>query len=112
MFIGWELLSPFGRADADRRAYIAAVERRGSQTPADRWFQDNTREPIRDETLRDGLVQMGAVVTRAGVATMNSLRLSVSRSKPTGCCRTLSLSTWVRPSHLLSLLRRSRRLVR
>ncbi|HZK89565.1 MAG TPA: BsuBI/PstI family type II restriction endonuclease [Stellaceae bacterium] len=72
MFIGWELLSPFGRADADRRAYIAAVERRGSQTPADRWFQDNTREPIRDETLRDGLVQMGAVVTRAGVATTSS----------------------------------------
>src|SRR5438270_12191017 len=52
------------RSDEDRRAYIAAVEKRGSQAPADRWFQDNTREAIRDETLRDGLVRMGAVVTR------------------------------------------------
>jgi len=60
------------RSDEHRRAYIAAVERRGSQLPLDRWFQDNTREPIRDETLRDGLVQMGAVVTRPGLATTSS----------------------------------------
>ena len=44
------------RSDQDRQAYITAVERRGSELPVDRWFQDNTREPIRDETLRDGLV--------------------------------------------------------
>jgi BsuBI/PstI restriction endonuclease HTH domain len=55
--------------EEDREAYIAAVEKRGSQLPIDRWFQDNTREPIRDETLRDGLVRMGAVVTRPGLAT-------------------------------------------
>ena len=60
------------RSDEDREAYIAAVEKRGSQLPADRWFQDNTREPIRDETLRDGLVRMGAVVTRPGLATTSS----------------------------------------
>lgn len=60
------------RADGDRQTYIAAVEKRGSQLPADRWFQDNTREPIRDETLRDGLVRMGAVVTRPGVVTTSS----------------------------------------
>lgn len=59
-------------ADAAREAYITAVEKRGSQAPPDRWFQDNTREPIRDETLRDGLVRMGAVVTRPGLATTSS----------------------------------------
>lgn len=60
------------RSEQDRRAYITAVARRGSQPPSDRWFQDNTREPIRDETLRDGLVQLGAVVTRPGIATTSS----------------------------------------
>lgn len=60
------------RSDQDRRVYIAAVAKRGSQLPADCWFQDNTREPIRDETLRDGFVRMGAVVTRPGVATTSS----------------------------------------
>jgi len=60
------------RLEEDREAYIVAVEKRGSQLPIDRWFQDNTREPIRDETLRDGLVRMGAVVTRPGLATTSS----------------------------------------
>jgi len=36
------------RSDADREAYIAAVKQRGSPLSVDRWFQDNTREPIRD----------------------------------------------------------------
>jgi BsuBI/PstI restriction endonuclease domain/BsuBI/PstI restriction endonuclease HTH domain len=60
------------QSDTDRGAYIAAVERPGSAAPPDRWFQDNTREPIRDETLRDGLVRTGAVVTRPGLATTSS----------------------------------------
>jgi BsuBI/PstI restriction endonuclease domain/BsuBI/PstI restriction endonuclease HTH domain len=60
------------RSEEDRQAYIAAVEKRGSELPVDRWFQDNTREPIRDETLRDGLVGIGAVVTRPGLATTSS----------------------------------------
>lgn len=60
------------RADEDRQAYVAAVEKRGSELPMERWFQDNTREPIRDETLRDGLVHLGAVVTRPGLATTSS----------------------------------------
>lgn len=60
------------RGDAQRQAYIAAVEKPGFTAPADRWFQDNTREPIRDETLRDGLVRVSAVVTRTGLATTSS----------------------------------------
>ncbi|GGC58974.1 BsuBI/PstI family type II restriction endonuclease [Chelatococcus reniformis] len=60
------------QGDADRLAYTVAVEKPGFVAPADRWFQDNTREPIRDETLRDGLVRIGAVVTRPGLATTSS----------------------------------------
>jgi hypothetical protein len=60
------------RSEDARQAYIAAVQKRGSSLPTDRWFQDNTREPIRDETLKDGLVSIGAVVTRPGVATTSS----------------------------------------
>jgi hypothetical protein len=34
-----------------------------------RWYADNTREPIRDEVIRNGLVPVNAMVERAGVAT-------------------------------------------
>lgn len=37
-----------------------------------RWYAANTREPIRDETLRNGLIQLGAVVERAGLATTSA----------------------------------------
>ena len=60
------------RSDGERGVYASAVEKPGFVAPADRWFQDNTREPIRDETLRDGLVQIGAVVLRAGLPTTSS----------------------------------------
>lgn len=60
------------RTEEQRLEYVTAVEKPGFVAPADRWFQDNTREPIRDETLRDGLVRIGAVVTRAGLATTSS----------------------------------------
>ena len=34
-----------------------------------RWYAANTREPIRDETLREGLVRLGAVREREGLPT-------------------------------------------
>jgi BsuBI/PstI restriction endonuclease domain/BsuBI/PstI restriction endonuclease HTH domain len=37
-----------------------------------RWYAANTREPIRDETLRAGLVAVGAVVERTGLATTSA----------------------------------------
>lgn len=40
---------------------------------AGRWYATNTREPIRDETLRSGLVRMGAVNERQGIATTSPL---------------------------------------
>jgi hypothetical protein len=38
-----------------------------------RWYAANTREPIRDETLREGLVPSGAVVVRENVPTTSPL---------------------------------------
>lgn len=32
------------------------------------WYADNTREPIRDETLRQGLISVGAVIDRTDLA--------------------------------------------
>jgi hypothetical protein len=36
------------------------------------WYAANTREPIRDETLRMGLIQLGAVMERSDLATTSS----------------------------------------
>ena len=32
-----------------------------------RWYADNTREPIRDETIRFGLISVGAVLEQEGL---------------------------------------------
>lgn len=37
-----------------------------------RWYASNTREPIRDETLRSGLVALGAVVERRNIPTSSA----------------------------------------
>lgn len=55
-------------SDEQRNAYVAAI-RAKRQIPGARWYADNTREPIRDETLRDGLVAVGAVIRRADMPT-------------------------------------------
>ena len=51
-------------SDAEREAYAASVLKKNYQPPGERWYADSTREPIRDETLRDGLVAIGAVIRR------------------------------------------------
>jgi hypothetical protein len=42
------------------------------KTVPGRWYAPNTREPIRDETLRMGLVLLGAVIERAGLPTTSA----------------------------------------
>ena len=56
-------------ADADDAARLSYVKdiRRG--IAGKRWYEDGTREPIRDETLREGLVEVGAVTARADLPT-------------------------------------------
>jgi len=58
--------------DASRSAYSTGVLRAGVHIKGRRWYQDNTREPIRDETLREGLVAIGAVTERTDLATTSS----------------------------------------
>lgn len=41
--------------------------------PADAWYAANSREPVRDETIRTGLIPTRAVIERLGVATTSSL---------------------------------------
>jgi len=56
----------------ERRRYRDAALRPGFSPAGTRWYADNTREPIRDETLREGLVQAGAVVLRLDLPTTSS----------------------------------------
>lgn len=56
-------------SDTARSAYLAAIRGKKNRIPGKRWYADNTREPIRDETLRDGLVAIGAVIARPDLPT-------------------------------------------
>lgn len=53
----------------DRVAYALGVLKKKYRSNGARWYADNTREPIRDETLRDGLVAVGAVLARTDLPT-------------------------------------------
>ena len=55
--------------DEDRRAYAENILKKTVHVHGARWYADNTREPIRDETLRDGLVAIGAVLRREDLPT-------------------------------------------
>lgn len=55
-----------------RMAWIEASLRPCKESIPGRWYADNTREPIRDETIRQGLCPIGAVVERSGLATTSS----------------------------------------
>lgn len=56
-------------APVSRLTYADAASRGGFLPVGTRWYADNTREPIRDETLREGLVNVGAVVQRTDLPT-------------------------------------------
>jgi hypothetical protein len=55
-----------------RKWYLDNCERKGFKASGTRWYEDNSREPIRDETLRQGLVELGAVWIDDSVATTAS----------------------------------------
>jgi hypothetical protein len=55
-----------------RNTYRQNASKRKVNIPGERWYADNSREPIRDETLREGLVQIGAVESLGGVATTSN----------------------------------------
>ena len=55
--------------DPDRHAWWDQSLLPAKTAIAGRWYAADTREPIRDETLREGLVSLGAVVERTGLPT-------------------------------------------
>jgi len=57
---------------ASRNEYSDGVRKRTYTVSGERWYADNTREPIRDETLREGLVNIGAVYARDDLPTTSS----------------------------------------
>lgn len=67
--------------DASRREYARIMRKPGGAIEGRRWYADNTRESIRDNTLREGLVVLGAVIHRADVVvTANKPRYALSSS--------------------------------
>jgi hypothetical protein len=58
--------------EQERLAYGDSAWKPGFKHIGERWYADTTREPIRDETLRDGLVRVGAAVQRSDVPTTSS----------------------------------------
>lgn len=59
--------------DEERLTWAKASLARESHNISGRWYAVDTREPIRDETLKDGLVATGAVLVKANVATTSSI---------------------------------------
>ena len=55
--------------DGDRELWLHESMRSTAGSIEGRWYAANTREPIRDETLREGLVRTGAVKEREGLPT-------------------------------------------
>ena len=56
-------------SDSKDREDFDSLIRRKKPVPGNRWYADNTRESIRDETLKNGLVAIGAVVAREDLPT-------------------------------------------
>lgn len=62
------------RQTADvRLAYRTDAMRSGFRAEGRRWYEDNSREPLRDETLRQGFITNNAVIERHGLPTTSSL---------------------------------------
>lgn len=61
------------RSDAQREAWARDSLRKAKSSIPGRWYAANTREPIRDETLREGLLRLGAALERPGLPTTSSL---------------------------------------
>jgi BsuBI/PstI restriction endonuclease domain/BsuBI/PstI restriction endonuclease HTH domain len=56
-------------SEDDRLAWRGASTRRSKGELPGRWYAVNTRESIRDDTIRNSLIPNGAVLERPGVAT-------------------------------------------
>lgn len=58
--------------DDSRHAWIANSMSTKKIRPVNSWYAPNSREPVRDETIRTGLIPCRAVIERPGVPTTSS----------------------------------------
>jgi BsuBI/PstI restriction endonuclease len=61
------------RDDAPRFAYFQIMNGARASSPPGRWYADNTREPLRDEVIRQGLVPANGMIERGGLPTTSPL---------------------------------------
>ncbi len=59
--------------DAEREAYAVKSLKPGFQPDGKTWYLENSREQIRDETIRQGFIPNNAAVERPGLATTSSV---------------------------------------
>lgn len=55
-----------------REAWVKLMLSNRKKKPENPWYASNSREPVRDETLRTGFVPLQAVVVRQGIPTTSS----------------------------------------
>jgi hypothetical protein len=60
------------KSDSARLAYATDAQKAGFIPRGKPWYADTTREPIRDETLRQGLISAGAAMDRRDLPTTSS----------------------------------------
>lgn len=58
--------------EADRKAYAVNSMKPGFQPDGKTWYLENSREQIRDETIRQGFITNNAVIEKAGLPTTSS----------------------------------------
>lgn len=56
----------------ERDTWLSETLTKKGTRPADAWYAANSREPVRDETLRGGLIPCHAVIERKGIPTTSS----------------------------------------
>ena len=58
--------------DADRQKYQVDCLKKGFRSNGTRWYQENSRETIRDECIRKGLYPKGCILLRRSIPTTSS----------------------------------------
>ena len=66
--------------EIERETWAIKSKKPGFRPEGTRWYADTTREPIRDETIRFGLLDVNAVGKRPGVAVTSSLPIYFLKS--------------------------------
>ncbi len=58
--------------EVSRQKWTTLSLSNNKQRPSDAWYASNSREPIRDETIRMGLIPCRAIIERTGLPTTSS----------------------------------------